>query len=1053
MSTAHFCPGCGRALEAGSNHAFCATCGSALETSPSANADRSVDPVTMPLMPSTPLPAATVSVALGLPGPLQRGRPLREAIEAAAAPIISWGVVSAVIASIVPVAGLTLFSVIGSLLAGLGYHAAASASAGAPIPGLGVNAIAEGTVNAVPVLTLLGLGAAAWWGERRIARRTPASSSRNALQRAVATAAIGAAAIYAIAVVTASGLGDGTGLLEGASSLTGVDIGGITRALTIDTRVSFGPNLVGIIPLFLFLFGGTLAGEGRAAVSLALPDDARGRGWAVFSGVSAYLLITGVLLCLAAVSSVVFLLLNDVNLLVIPLWLAMLPNLTIVTTASFLGAGIDLTAVATADTSDVTRLSVWQDLPLFAWPLAALPAVGAGFLAGAIQQRRAATFDAINSLVATVTLFGVALLMAAFALPSAAGTASADFVGFERAGSLAAALTFGPQLLLGFVLVAGAAILGARFGGRSIAGFAARVGAARDRLAQAGPYWRRRGATGLIEDAKGTVGALSRRTQAALIVGTLGVAVLGVGLTFINSVDYRVKATLSDLAARHPNAGLLYEMGIAGAPADIAFRISDVSIEQVEQPTPDDPSFDVGWTLTAERSGAEVAHSTQRAAFFEDPDSDRFYGTVASGKIALERLMPAERFDSLAEASSYVAAADAVNQDPNTSVSLAKEVEWFASVKTTTLAEPTWLDSEPEESAPGSDGERTTYSYTVGGFTSESVPVYSTVTTEPTPAAVRRGTLQAQALQTSAHDALVALADATTTKDPAAARAVLIGAEGLQLSGLAANDISIVAASDLLVAGTRTDGYFVQMSTPSGDRVIRPVAPMAYDGAWVVDYWGQPLFATEPVTHKISSGQGSVSLTFVASRVAGEDRVTVSTSWAWDDGSSHQEVLKLVPTVDGVTLQNLAYVTLYADESTYVGSFDVIDSPGSIVLSVGIEQQGWPGPTLVDLRLGGVAGEAPDATTGSVKVAGCGANLRSSPDGTHGDTNRLAKVSPGTSVTVTEMTDGSAWEFTECGSKGPTNGTSWYRITSVDGKPVMDLYNVSAVYSATGLFE
>ncbi|HEX5239708.1 MAG TPA: GH25 family lysozyme [Candidatus Limnocylindrales bacterium] len=76
----------------------------------------------------------------------------------------------------------------------------------------------------------------------------------------------------------------------------------------------------------------------------------------------------------------------------------------------------------------------------------------------------------------------------------------------------------------------------------------------------------------------------------------------------------------------------------------------------------------------------------------------------------------------------------------------------------------------------------------------------------------------------------------------------------------------------------------------------------------------------------------------------------------------------------------------------------------------------------------------------------CGVNLRARPS-----TSSTIKHSVPTDTVVgaIEKVSGGSWKA-DCGRS--VSGSSWFKITSVNGKSVSSLYGVSAVYAATGLF-
>ncbi len=70
--------------------------------------------------------------------------------------------------------------------------------------------------------------------------------------------------------------------------------------------------------------------------------------------------------------------------------------------------------------------------------------------------------------------------------------------------------------------------------------------------------------------------------------------------------------------------------------------------------------------------------------------------------------------------------------------------------------------------------------------------------------------------------------------------------------------------------------------------------------------------------------------------------------------------------------------------------------------------------------------------------------------GTSTATTLKARLAAGTRVVATAKVSGGSWR-TACGST--VSGSTWYRITSVNGKSVQALYGVSYVYGASSLFK
>jgi GH25 family lysozyme M1 (1,4-beta-N-acetylmuramidase) len=92
-----------------------------------------------------------------------------------------------------------------------------------------------------------------------------------------------------------------------------------------------------------------------------------------------------------------------------------------------------------------------------------------------------------------------------------------------------------------------------------------------------------------------------------------------------------------------------------------------------------------------------------------------------------------------------------------------------------------------------------------------------------------------------------------------------------------------------------------------------------------------------------------------------------------------------------------------------------------------------------------VATGAVDATSTNY-ASNCGANLRARPS----VTSTIRRSVPIDSVvTVVGKVAGGYWQA-NCATA--VHGSSWFRITAINGKSVSSLFGVSAVYAATGLF-
>ncbi len=96
-----------------------------------------------------------------------------------------------------------------------------------------------------------------------------------------------------------------------------------------------------------------------------------------------------------------------------------------------------------------------------------------------------------------------------------------------------------------------------------------------------------------------------------------------------------------------------------------------------------------------------------------------------------------------------------------------------------------------------------------------------------------------------------------------------------------------------------------------------------------------------------------------------------------------------------------------------------------------------------------VAVAPPPALAASTLAARCdGVKLRTRPATT---ARTLRSLSAGAKVTAVAKVSGSRWSI-RCAGRS-SSGSSWWRITSINGRSVKSLYGVSYVYGATGLFK
>ena len=90
----------------------------------------------------------------------------------------------------------------------------------------------------------------------------------------------------------------------------------------------------------------------------------------------------------------------------------------------------------------------------------------------------------------------------------------------------------------------------------------------------------------------------------------------------------------------------------------------------------------------------------------------------------------------------------------------------------------------------------------------------------------------------------------------------------------------------------------------------------------------------------------------------------------------------------------------------------------------------------------------PVAAPAVTKYAACNVYVRTSAATT---ASSKALVGTDTTVTVVASVTGGSWNTTCLGKAA--SGTSWYRISAVNGKSVTTLYGVTSLYAASGLFK
>ncbi|MGC8635075.1 MAG: hypothetical protein ACP5VP_10525 [Candidatus Limnocylindrales bacterium] len=351
------------------------------------------------------------------------------------------------------------YGVVGSLLAGLGYHLSVSASAGA----YGLSAGGSGDVSfaIVPLGSLLVLGLLSALGARSSLRRRPVPSAEAVLVRVTLVAAAAALALYVVSMFMGIAFSG-----SGTESYTGASLSG---SLGLSGGPTFG-NL--FVVLFPVLWLG--AAVGGLALSLELmPGAAAARSRLepyvpmVIAGLGGYaigLVVVSFGVCLG----VLFLVATNggsydpgtVGRLV-PGILAFLPNVAAFVILAGSGTSIGAATTGVSTPSAIPAGSIWQAGIVIAG-LSVLALLIPGFLAGTILRGRApgATPGKVAAVAALVGL--LALIGASMALPSANVAAQTAIAG--QAGSFAVTFDLGQTVVLGGIGVVISTFAGFQFG-------------------------------------------------------------------------------------------------------------------------------------------------------------------------------------------------------------------------------------------------------------------------------------------------------------------------------------------------------------------------------------------------------------------------------------------------------------------------------------------------------------------------------------------------------------------------------------------------------------
>jgi hypothetical protein len=351
------------------------------------------------------------------------------------------------------------YGVVGSLLAGLGYHLSLSGSAGA----YGLSAGGTGDVNfaVVPLGSLLVLGVLSALGSRSSLRRRPVPSAEAVLVRVTLVAAAGALALYLVAMFMGMAFS-----ASGTESYTGASLSG---SLGLSGGPAFG-NL--LLVLFPALWLG--AAVGGLALGLGfMPGAAQARSRLepyvpmVIAGLGGYaigLIVVSIGVCLGflyliATSGGSY----DPGTIgrLVPGIVAFLPNVAAFVILAGSGTPIGATTTGASTPASIPAGSVWQAGIVIAG-LSVLALLIPGFLAGTILRGRApgATPGMVVAVAALVGL--LALIGAVVALPSVSVAAQTAIAG--QTGSFAVTFDLGQAVVLGGIGVVISTFAGFQFG-------------------------------------------------------------------------------------------------------------------------------------------------------------------------------------------------------------------------------------------------------------------------------------------------------------------------------------------------------------------------------------------------------------------------------------------------------------------------------------------------------------------------------------------------------------------------------------------------------------
>ncbi|MBI2764240.1 MAG: SpoIID/LytB domain-containing protein [Chloroflexi bacterium] len=222
---------------------------------------------------------------------------------------------------------------------------------------------------------------------------------------------------------------------------------------------------------------------------------------------------------------------------------------------------------------------------------------------------------------------------------------------------------------------------------------------------------------------------------------------------------------------------------------------------------------------------------------------------------------------------------------------------------------------------------------------------------------------------------------------------------------------------------------------------VVPIAAASVSAAPACSGANLRIAASTSATAKVSLGV-STSLT-ISGTVTGSSWGTNCPSWK--SGSSWYSITQVngrsVSSLYGVPVLYVATGVVNASSTPVVAT---TPAPAAVPAATAIV----PASISIATPTSVLAATTPIAvpSAGLLYVPACsGAKLRT---GTSTRTTLKASVGPPNFLTVSGTLRGSSWS-TLCPTR--KSGSTWYRVTHVNGRPVASLYGVSAVYAASGI--